>query len=63
MTHSKIQSEPVLKAAVLEYVEETGVSQPAAWNSRVSSGSRCNCKSLTEAGELPLAAYMAPYKL
>ena len=24
MTHSKIQSEPVLKAAVLEYIEEVG---------------------------------------
>lgn len=36
MTHSKIQSEPVLKTAVLEYIEEVGVSQPAPWNSRVS---------------------------
>ena len=62
MTQSKIQSEPVLKAAVLEYIEEVGVSQLASWNPRVhSSDGKCNRKPLTEAGKLPCATYVAPY--
>ena len=54
MTHSKIQSEPMLEAAVLEYVEEIDVSQPASWNPHVSF----IWKPFTEAGKRPFAAYV-----
>lgn len=62
MTHSKIQSEPVLKTAALEYIEEVGVSQLASWNSHVrSSDAKCNRKPVTETHKLLRATHIAAY--
>lgn len=52
MTHSKVPSEPVLRAAVLEYVEDmVSVSLPPRTHMLHSTSSKCNNKPFANAGK------------